>query len=67
MRSEAQKRADRRYNEKLKQEGRYTVLTCKLKGEQAEAFKAMLKEDGMTVNGFLVKKIAEYMKREGAD
>lgn len=48
MRTEAQRRAQNTYDAKT-----YATLTCKIKLEQAEAFRAYAAANGTTVNALL--------------
>ena len=62
MRTEAQKAADRRYNEKTK--GRVVTWATALKREEAEEVDKVIKEAGLSKAEF-IRRAAKQLKKEG--
>lgn len=60
-RTPAQRAADRRYNAKVA--AQYKLVSCKLKAEEAAAFKAACKQAGTTPNAVLTKAIRDYINK----
>lgn len=62
MRSDAQRQADKRYNQKRK--GVNVILQCIVKKEKAERFRDWCQKNGTTVNAEFRKVIDEKLKGE---
>lgn len=60
-RTPAQRAADRRYNAKVADQ--YKLISCKLKAEEAAAFKAACKQDGTTPNAVLTRAVRDYLDK----
>lgn len=58
--TDAQRRANRKWDK-----AHNTVLGCKLRIEEAEAFKAACKEDGTTPNAVFLAALRSYMEARG--
>ena len=60
--TDAQRRANNKYIA-----ANMTVLSCKIRKDKAELFKAACKEAGTTPNAVFCKAILEFMAREGKE
>ena len=58
-RSEAQKRADRKYKDRVE-----ATLTVCVKREEAEAFRAVCAEEGKSVNAVLAEYVRSKIEEE---
>ena len=60
--TDAQRRANRKWDK-----AHNTVLSCKLRSEEAEAFKAACREDGTTPNAVFLAALRSYMERRASN
>ena len=61
-RTEAQKRAEAKYAKK-----NLTIVGCKVRREEAEAFKAVCKAAGTTPNAAFRQCMKDFMQKEGRE
>lgn len=53
----------RRANDKW-DEGNMSILSCKIKKAEADAFREKVKVEGLTVNAVLTKFVREYQQKQ---